>query len=316
MARMATTGETITEHVRRGAPVLADGAVETRVMFRSDVRMDPDVQVAAMVGDPVGGPALRDVFAGYVSVARSHALPVVVGTPTFRASARYVQRAGLGVDGVERLNRAAVEFQRDVVRDAGDVRAWVAGVLGPAGDAYTPSEALDVDAARAYHAGQADVLARAGVDFLFAATFPSVGEATGAALAMRDTDVPAVVSFVLGADGRVLDGTDLASAVARVDDVCAPDWFSLSCIHPTLAARALHDAGAAVERVREVKANGAALTPEQLVALDHPVADPPGEWAAAMWSLRAEFGIPVLGGCCGTDDRHVDALAHLMASRA
>lgn len=309
----------IVDEVSAGSPVLADGGIETRVMFRPDVVMDPDVQVAAMVDDPHAGPVLRDVYAGYVAAGRTHGVPVVIGTPTFRASARYAERAGLGDDAVERLNQAAVGLHRGL-RDgvAGEAAVWIAGVLGPAGDAYQADEALGVDEAREYHALQAAALAGAGVDFLFAATFPAVEEAAGAALAMADTGLPSVVSFVLGADGRLLDGRPLADAVDRLDEVAAPSWISLSCIHPAAAHRALDAAGAgsggAVDRIREVKANGSSLTPAELVALDHPVADPPEAWAEAMWRLRNDFGVAVLGGCCGTDDRHIDALARRMAT--
>lgn len=309
----------ITELVAGGGPVLADGGIETRVMFRPDVSMDPDVQVAAMVDDPDAGPVLREVYASYVAAGRARGVPVVVGTPTFRASARYAQQAGLGDDAVERLNRAAVDFNRGL-RDgvAGDSTVWIAGVLGPAGDAYQADEALGVDEAREYHTRQAAALAGAGVDFLFAATFPAVDEAAGVALAMADTGLPSVVSFVLDADGRLLDGCRLAEAVDRVDQAAAPSWLSLSCVYPAVAHRALEAAGigadASVDRIREVKANGSSLTPAELVGLDHPVADPPEEWAEAMWRLRRDFGVAVLGGCCGTDERHIDALARRMAA--
>lgn len=305
---------TIAEHVDRQGLVLADGGIETRVMFDADLRFDPDIGVAAMVDDPVAGPRLRDVYAGYLAVAARHGLPAVIGTPTFRASVRYTALAGRGGDAAVRsLNAAAARFHRDIRQAAGAEPVWIAGVIGPAGDAYLPHEALSSPAAARYHQVQCDALAEAGCDFLFAATFPAVDEAIGAVRAMSETGLAAVLSLVLDGDGAVLDGTSLADAIDHVDRVQAPAWYSLSCIHPAVAHRALASAGDAAERVREVKANASALTPDELVQLDHPVADPPEEWAAAMWGLRQDFGVAVLGGCCGTDDRHLEALAGLMA---
>ena len=171
--------------------VLTDGGIETRLMFGGDVELDPDVQVAGLVADPDGGPALRAVYESYVAAARAADVPLVIGTPTFRASLRYAERAGLdGEAAVRRLNQDAVELLRDVRAQGEDATVFIAGVIGPFGDAYTPVDCLGVDAAERYHALQARTLADAGVDVLFAPTFPSVDEALGAARALGATGLP------------------------------------------------------------------------------------------------------------------------------
>ncbi|MCV7214130.1 homocysteine S-methyltransferase family protein [Mycobacterium crocinum] len=299
--------------VASGMPVLTDGGIETRIMFETSITMNPDIQVAGLVGDPRGEPALRVIYQSYLDAAAATGVPVVIGTPTFRASVNYTRRAGLGgIEAVERLNRAAAAFHRQLLDGHTGPPAWIAGVLGPAGDAYLPAEAPSASAADAYHRAQIESLAGAGVDFLFAATFPAVDEAIGAARAMERTGLPFVVSWVLGADTRVLDGTTLAEAIRRVDDEAAPTYFSLSCIHPTVAARALDACGDAVTRIREVKANGSVLSPAELVALDHAESDPPTEFATAMNDLRRDYDVPVVGGCCGTTDAHMRALGELL----
>ena len=122
-----------------------------------------------------------------------------------------------------------------------------------------------------------------------------------------------MVSFVVDEAGTVLDGTPLAAAIRAVDADTAPAFFSLSCVHPTVAARALAAEGTG--RVKEVKANGSALSPADLVALDHPEADPPEVFARMMADLRERYAVPVVGGCCGTTDAHLRALAGLLVSR-
>jgi homocysteine S-methyltransferase len=191
---------------------------------------------------------------------------------------------------------------------------WIAGVLGPAGDAYQPEQAPDRDEARAYHRQQARALAGAGADFLYAATFCSVDEAIGVAQAMAETGSTAVVSFVLGPDARVLDGTPLDLAIRQVDAVSPPAWFALSCVHPDLAQHAVDALGPELDRLREVKANASALSPAQLVTLDHVDTGDPDAWALSMARLGREAGIAVLGGCCGTDGRHLRALAGRLTS--
>lgn len=300
--------------VSGGMPVLTDGAIETRIMFETPIAMDPDVGVAGLLGDPQGEPALRAVYQSYLDAATSTGVPLVIGTPTFRASRTYTRRAGLGdLDAVARLNSAAVACHRQLRDGHTGPPVWIAGVLGPAGDAYRPAEAPSSADAADYHRTQIEVLADAGVDFLFAATFPAVDEAVGAARAMAATGLPFVVSWVLDGDGRVLDGTSLAEAIRRVDDQAAPTYFSLSCIHPTVAAHALASAGDAITRIREVKANGSALSPTELVELDHNESDSPAVFAEAMNGLRRDYGIPVVGGCCGTTDAHMRALGELLA---
>lgn len=306
--------------VREAPLILTDGGIETRIMFETEIPLPPHVQVAALVTDPVGGPALRGIYESYVEAARSYVLPVIIGTPTFRASLNFVRQAGLGdEEAVRRLNADAVAMHREI-RDRSDHQPiYIAGVIGPSGDAYRPEESLPIEEAREYHRIQAEALAHSGVDFLYAPTFPAVEEALGAAMAMGETGLPYVVSFVLERDGRVLDVTPLHAAIERIDGAAlpAPLFYSISCVHPSIAAHALRDEAASSDlvtrRLFEFKANASPLSPEELVRLDHPEGDDPDLFAAEMWSLHEDFGLRILGGCCGTDDRHIRALAARMA---
>jgi S-methylmethionine-dependent homocysteine/selenocysteine methylase len=211
-------------------------------------------------------------------------------------------------------------MQREIRADSNYRPVHVAGVIGPSGDAYRPEESLSAERAREYHGLQADALARSGVDFLYAPTFPEVEEALGASLAMGDTGLPYVVSFVLQRDGRVLDGTPLHAAIERIDGAAspAPLFYSISCVHPSIAAGALR--GEAVfsdlvaRRLNEFKANASSLSSKELARLDHPEVDDPERFADEMWQIHEGFGLRLLGGCCGTDDRHMRALALRMAA--
>ncbi|MDQ3913427.1 MAG: homocysteine S-methyltransferase family protein [Actinomycetota bacterium] len=308
------------EAVRNGSLILTDGGIETRVMFEAEVPLPADVEVAALVDNPVGGPVLRRIYESYIAAARPFGLPVIIGTPTFRASLNFVRRAGLGgAEAVRQLNTAAVAMHKDIRHRSEPHPVYVAGVIGPSGDAYLPEEALPAEKAREYHEIQAETLAQSGVDFLYAPTFPALGEALGVAQAMAATCLPHVVSFVLGRDGRVLDGTPLHAAIERIDAATspAPLYYSISCVHPSVAAKALRDEAASPglvgRRLLEFKANASPLSTQELVRLDHLEGDDPERFAAEMWEIHEDFGLPVLGGCCGTDDRHMRALAARMA---
>lgn len=307
------------ETVRSGRLFLTDGGIETRFMFGAfrGVELDPLLGAVPLLDDPNGRDALRSVYAGYLDAIRPSSAAAIIGTPTFRTSSRWVRDAGRDDAEVERLNRAAVDAHRELRTEAGDEDVYIAGVIGPAGDAYTPADALTTHDAERYHTRQASALAEAGVDFLFAPTFPAVEEAMGASNAMAATGLPYVISYVLGRDGRVLDGTTLEDAIAAIDSgtTRAPLHHSLSCIHPAVATEAVAGLGpVALRRLLECKCNGSALPTSELVQLDHVESDPPAEFAAEMWRLRADFGLQILGGCCGTDDRHIAALADLASA--
>jgi S-methylmethionine-dependent homocysteine/selenocysteine methylase len=304
--------------VGTGTLILTDGGIETRIMFETDVPLPEHVQVAAIVDDPAGGPVLRRIYEGYVAAARSFGLPVIIGTPTFRASLNFIRQAGLGdADTVRQLNADAVAMHREIRARSDHEPVFVAGAIGPSGDAYQPVESLPAEEAREYHGLQAEALARAGVDLLYAPTFPAVEEALGVAMAMGATGLPYVVSFVLDAEGRVLDGTPLHAAIERIDAKAPPLFYSISCVHPSVAARALRGervfSDLVARRLVEFKANASALSTTELVQLDHPEGDDPEHFAAGMWEIHEDFGLRILGGCCGTDDRHMRALAARMA---
>ncbi len=308
------------EAVRGGSPILTDGGIETRIMFETDVALPAHVGAAGLVKDPVGGTVLRRIYESYVAAARSFGLPVIIGTPTFRASLNFVRRAGLGgAEMVLHLNGDAAAMHRQVRAQSNHRPIYVAGVIGPSGDAYRPEEALPAGEAREYHALQAAALAQSGVDFLYAPTFPAVEEALGASMAMGTTGLPYVISFVLERDGRVLDGTSLHAAIERIDAAAspAPLFYSISCVHSSIVVTALRGEAAfsdlVARRLKEFKANASPLSTEELVRLDHPEDDDPDLFATEMWSLHQDFGLRVLGGCCGTDDRHIRALAARMA---
>lgn len=297
--------------------VITDGGIETRIMYETDLPLDGPLEVAGLVhGGGRGREAMQRVYRDYLEVGQRHDVPMIIGTPTFRAHPDRLRAAGLPLpDGVALINAACVEMHRELRSGMGDYAAkvFIAGVIGPRGDAYRPQEAPGVEAAAAYHAAQARALAAAGVDFLFAPAFPAAPEAIGVARAMAATGLPHVLSFVLGDDGRLLDGTPVDDAIAAIDaDVTPmPLYYSLSCVHSSVGARAV--GGSRSRRIRGLKANGSRLPPEELVKLDHLDSEPPAAFAEAMLALHGSFGLSVLGGCCGTGPAHIDALATRLA---
>jgi homocysteine S-methyltransferase len=197
--------------------------------------------------------------------------------------------------------------------------ALVAGLLGPKGDCYTPSQAPGRLEASRYHAWQAERLASTDFDFLLAATLPSADEALGIADAFEATNRPYILSFVLRPDGCLLDGTLLVEAIAAIDRRSQPPvGYWINCTHPEVFAVGLKEANmtdaAAAARVQGFQANTSPRDPSEYDALTSLDTMRAADFAASLAQLQAEFNLRVLGGCCGTRAAHIKALAGELAN--
>ena len=187
----------------------------------------------------------------------------------------------------------------------------ISGCIGPRADAYRPAERMGEDEAEDYHTEQIAILAATEVDLVHAMTMTYAAEAIGIARAAADAGVPAVISFTTETDGCLPDGTPLADAVAAVDAEtgAGPVYYGVNCAHPRHFESAL-SSGPTGARVRSVRANASRKSHAELdesLVLD---AGDPAELATDYLRLRAQHpSISILGGCCGTDARHVQAIA-------
>ena len=294
--------------------ILGEGAVIERLRRRPDVELDPHLVNAAFVYDPRTRALLADIYRQYLEIGREHDLPLFLTAPTWRANAENIAAAGCG--GRE-VNADNVRLLQDLRAATGPYAAKViiGGMIGCRGDAYRPEEAMDPREARVFHAWQADRLAAAGVDFLIAITQPALGEALGLAGAMAATGRPHLVSFVVRPSGTLLDGTPLGEAIAAIDAAVTPrpTAYLINCTHPDFARSALghpnHSSPSVRERVVGVLGNTAALSPELLDGQETLIEADPAAFAANLAALGRETGLRILGGCCGTDDRHIRCLA-------
>jgi S-methylmethionine-dependent homocysteine/selenocysteine methylase len=303
------------EAVRQAPVMLTDGGVETRLIYQDHLKL-PDFASFLPLFDPTARPMLAALYRGYLDIARDTGLPMQVGTPTWRAHPEGLARQGFTAAGdLHRVNAAAVTLLKDL-RQAGALQGlvFIAGVMGPRRDGYDPANAPDASEARDYHGPQAACLAELAVDLLYAPTFASAAELRGVAAAMAATGLPYALAPVIDADGAMLDGTPLADAIRRIDAEVTPRplHYLAGCVHPTTfrAARQHRKlAGDLADRVIGLKANASNLPPDQLDKLDHLEEGQPERFAALMLDLRRDYGLRMLGGCCGTDDRHIRAIA-------
>ncbi len=301
---------TFVESLAARRTMLAEGSVYERLRRRPDIGFDPHLRHGGLIYDPAGRAAEAEIHRAYIDAAAAAGLPIAILSDTWRANAEAVAAspfAGRPVNGDN------VAFMKDLAAASGH-EVYVGGLSGCRGDAYRPQEALEAETAYAFHRPQIRALAAAKPDFLFASTLPALSEAMGIAAAQAETGQPYLLSFVVRPEGTLLDGTPWAEAIERLDDRKNPPvGHAVNCIHPKVLAAALavleRAAPELVERVVFYQANTSALRPEELLQATELLTEEPATLAAQMGALQRRYGIPVMGGCCGTDERHIAALA-------
>ena len=293
---------------------LTDSGLETDLVFAGGWDL-PDFAAYPLLDRDDGRAALRAYVDAHLQVAREAGLGIVVETPTWRASSDWGTRLGHDAAALAALNRRGAQLVDEARRDVDDVAVVVSGCLGPRGDGYVPGEQMSVREAADYHRPQVEALADSPVDVISALTLTSVAEAVGVVEAATATGLPVVVSFTVETDGRLPDGTPLAAAVRAVDDATggAAAYFMVNCAHPDHLEPAVDPAGDWWPRLRGVRANASRRSHAELDASPELDAGDPAELAVQLAALRP-LGVTVLGGCCGTDVRHVRAIRDAWAA--
>ncbi len=297
--------------------VITEGAVIERLRREFSVPLDPRVHHAGFVYSPEGRRVLENIYRQYLAIGARVSAPMIVFTPTWRANPERLAEAGL--DGRD-VNGDGARFLQGIRASLGAYAGsvFIGGLAGCRGDAYRPEEALDEREAVRFHAPQLRALSEGGVDFLMAATMPALSEALGMARAMARTGTPYVISFVIRPSGTLLDGTPLDEAIGEIDGWVRPRplGFLVNCVHPTVLLRALEvlsrRSSWPADRLLGLQANTSSLSPEELDGRGTLDSDEPGTFARAMVELHDRFGLRVLGGCCGSDHRHIARVADLL----
>ncbi len=288
-------------------PFVTDGGLETDLLFHHGFDL-PEFAVFPLLEERAARVALDAYYDQYAAIARAAGRGLLLETPTWRANADWAEKIGYDRIALDRANREAVALVRRAQERAQVDRSLVVGVHGPRGDGYLAGKAPDPDEAADYHVPQARSFADEGVDLIHAMTMTTPGEAIGVIRAARSSGLPVAVSFTVETDGRLPDGTPLGTAVERVDAIASPDWFGINCAHPTHMASAF-DGGAWQGRVAGVRPNASTLTHAELDAMVELDEGDQALLTSSFDQLRSELPhLAVVGGCCGTDARHVASL--------
>ena len=298
---------------------LTEGAVGTRLAEEFGLAPDEYIDKAALLYDKAGRRALESIYGGYLQVAEDDNLPLMLMTNTRRANR---ERMALADRAYQNVIADYTKFLRELAGKHHS-QVYIGGIMGCRGGAYTGAGALTREEAVAFHSRQAEQMAQAGVDFVFAAIMPSVEETVGLSQAVAAVELPYIVSFMLGRSGRLPDGHFLHRAMQTVEEAMGaqrPLGYMANCIHPAILQAALQQPDNKTELVRMrfhgIQANGANAEPEELEGAAVAIAnDGPEELAESLRQLCRVQPMKVMGGCCGTDVKHIEAIASLAGEK-
>lgn len=301
----------VIERIQSG-PVLAEASIFERLRRAPDVAFDPEVGVGGLVADPAGAALLTDIHRTYMRVGRERGLPVLLQTDTWRAHPLRIERSAFAGRDLNAEHVALLRALRE--QEGGEEDVLIGGLVGPLGDGYGGDAAPSREEAGRLLRPQADALAAAGADLLVAATLPDAQEAMGIADALGTTGLPYLIGVVVRPDGTLLDGTRLGSFVETLDATTTtpPVGYALTCVHPDVASSALV-AEPIGDRAVALFANTSARSPEELDGLDHLETAEPEGFAGAVVRAQATHDLRIVGGCCGTDETHLAAIARRLS---
>ena len=298
---------------------LTDGGMETTLIFHEGLTL-PQFASFDLLKTAEGTDALRKYYRTYADIAKRFGTGLLFDTVTWRANADWGARLGYVSEALAESNRQAVRLVEEIREEFETARTpiVISGCVGPRGDGYVPTSAMSAADAERYHSEQIQILAGTAADMISAMTMNDVQEALGIVRAARGADMPVAISFTVETDGGLPTGQSLRSAIEEIDVETEhyPSYYAINCAHPTHFADAIADHGDWIGRLRAIRANASRKSHAELnESAELDIGDPVELGADYVQLMGLLPHVNVIGGCCGTDDRHITCIAEACVSR-
>ena len=291
---------------------LTDGGLETTLIFHHGFDL-PDFAAFDLLRHETGYWTIRNYFDTYIRIATQYQLGFILESPTWRANPDWGTRLGYTRATLAEMNKQAIALLHDLrqVYQTAQTPMVVSGCIGPRGDGYLASNIMSPEAAEDYHRAQIEIFHDTDADLVTAMTINYVEEAIGIVRAAQSADMPVVISFTLETDGHLPTGQSLKEAILQVDAATnqAVAYYMINCAHPTHFAAIFVGEEPWLDRIRGIRANASRKSHAELNESAMLDAGNPEELGTQLRDLRTTLKhLTVLGGCCGTDDRHIEAI--------
>lgn len=296
---------------------MTDGGLETTLIFHDKVEL-PYFAAFDLLKDEKGTAVLERYYASYAELARAHGVGLVLEAPTWRANPDWAAKLGYDRVTLADANRKGISLllRMRARYETPQTRIVISGNLGPRGDGYRPAHCMRVEEAADYHRAQIETFAQTDADMVAAFTMNYVEEAIGIAAVAKACGMPLALSFTVETDGRLPSGQTLEEAIVRTDAESGryPAYYMINCAHPTHFENVLRGNGDWLQRIRGLRANASRRSHAELDESGDLDAGNAEELGVLYGALRTSLPrLSVVGGCCGTDHTHVDAICRVMS---
>lgn len=296
-----------------GTFFLTDGGIETTLIFHEGLAL-PDFAAFHLLKTPEGEAALRKYFRTYAEIAKRFGTGLILESATWRANADWGRKLGYTPEALADANHRAIGLLEEIRSEyeTKQTPMVISGCLGPRGDGYVPDRAMSAQEAENYHRAQIATFAGSAADMVCAITMNYVEEAIGIAWAAQRAQMPVAISFTVETDGKLPTGQALKAALEQVDGATSgyPSYYMINCAHPTHFDKALGAGEPWLKRIQGIRANASRMSHAQLNEAPELDAGNATELGQEYASLKRQLeNLNVMGGCCGTDHRHIEQIA-------
>jgi len=291
---------------------LTDGGLETILTFHHGIEL-PYFAAFDLLKHEKGTETLRKYFGTYAGIASKYQVGFILESPTWRANFDWGKKLGYSRKELSDINHKAVELVEGIRKEYENkkIKTVISGCIGPQGDGYIPTDKLTEKEAERYHLQQIETFCETDADMVTAISMNYVEEAIGIARAAKLANIPVVISFTVETDCTLPTGSTLKDAIEKVDQVTenAPAYYMINCAHPTHFEKVLGANEAWVQRIRGIRANASTKSHAELNKAKVLDDGNPIELGSQYRELRKRLrNLNVLGGCCGTDHRHIEEI--------
>jgi homocysteine S-methyltransferase len=260
-----------------------------------------------------GREVIRSYYRDYLPVAKAAGRSFLFATDSWRASPDWADRLGYDRSLLKQNNATSVALCAEVAAEfaAAGVASDIGGVIGPRRDAWQHDASITVAEAFDYHSPQVEAFAGTAATSLHAYTLTNTPEAIGIARAAERAGLPIVLSFTVETDGALPGRKPLGVAIAEVDEATGgyPAYYMINCAHPRHFTGKVKGGAPWVGRIGGLRPNASAKSHAELDASPEidigDIAELAEDHAELLPSLP---NLQLIGGCCGTDHRHIAAI--------
>jgi len=291
---------------------ITDGGLETNLIFKYGINL-PEFAAFTLLNDPVGESLIKDYFKHYVDLALRYGVGLQLESATWRASRSWGEKLGYTKDQLEQVNHKAIELLVNLrtAYETPDCPFIISGCIGPKSDGYITHGDTSISNSKMYHLDQIRSLSKTKADMVCACTIPEYKEATGIVLAAKEVDIPVAIGFTLEIDGRLPSGQSMREAIEFVDRETQNyvSYYMINCVHPTHIMNTLKRNESWKKRIQSIRVNASCKSHAELneaATLDEGDIVNLGLQYAQLSALLPHLN--VVGGCCGTDHRHVESI--------